>query len=137
MSQAKDGKLIATKSSYTGIPALLLDKNHSTTDKFCPTLRITKRMAMKNVPNTTTAMVGSGALCSTSFPSITFSTNIITDMYNRQHTIGIGVDNSTVMADIQTPGRPRQAPTHMLGRRPNTPLLLYMPFVYLVRSSDF
>ena len=40
------------------------------------------------------------------------------------------------MADMQIPGRLRQAPTHMFGWRPNTPLLLHMPFVYLVRSSD-
>ena len=42
----------------------------------------------------------------------------------------------SVTADMQTPSRPWQAPTHMLNGRPNTPLLLYMPFVYLVRSSD-
>ena len=40
------------------------------------------------------------------------------------------------MSDMQTSGRPWQAPTHMLGGRPNILLLLYMPFVYLVRSSD-
>ena len=43
---------------------------------------------------------------------------------------------SNVTADIQTSSRPRQALTHMLRGQPNTPLLLYMPFVYLVRSSN-
>ena len=42
----------------------------------------------------------------------------------------------SVTADMQTPGRPRRAPTYMLGGQPNTPLLLYLHFVYLVSSSD-
>ena len=62
--------------------------------------------------------------------------HILTKCTNHLSGICKWVFRIAVAADMQTPGRPRQAPTHMLGGQPNTSLLLYMPFVYLVRSSD-
>ena len=41
------------------------------------------------------------------------------------------------MADMLISDRPQQVATDILGGPPNTPLPLYMRFVYLVRSLDY